>query len=73
MNCVRRRAVTLQGRATIRLLATAALTAVAFLFVVHRAIFAALFAALFFRCKRGRANHRRDNRHQDFRCDFHLD
>lgn len=56
-----------------RLLAAAVFTAIAFLFVVHRTILAALFAALFLSRKRAGANHRRENRHQHCGYEFHWD
>lgn len=53
------------------LLAAAIFAAVAFLLVIHRAIFAGLFAALFVGRKTHRANHRREDRYQDGRGGFH--
>ena len=49
------------------------LPAVAGLVVVHRAVLAALLAALRrgLCCKRARANHRRQNRKQNFRVRLH--
>lgn len=52
-------------------LAIAVFAASAFLAVIHRAIFAGRFAALFFRRKCARANHRCEDRHQNFRVILH--
>ena len=53
-------------------LAIAGLPAIAFLVVVHWAVLAALFATGWLvRRKGSRANHRHQNREQDFRIIFH--
>jgi len=51
--------------------AVAALAAIAFLIVVHRAVLAGLFAIRLVRCKRRAANRRRQNRKQGLRIIFH--
>jgi len=64
---------TTPGQSGQNLLTTAVFAAVAFLFVVHRAIFAGFLAALFVRCKRTCANHGGKDRHQDSGRGFHQD
>jgi hypothetical protein len=51
-------------------LATAIFAAVVFLLVTHRSILARFLAALLLRRKRTRANHGREDRHQDYRRGF---
>jgi hypothetical protein len=53
------------------LLAIAALTAIARLTVIHRAIFAAFLARRLICRERHRANHRRENRKENFGVAFH--
>ena len=55
-----------------RFLAAALFAAVAFFFVVHRAILMRLLAALLLRCEGSGTNHGREDRHQDCRRRFHL-
>jgi hypothetical protein len=62
----------LTDRYSENLLAAAVFAAVAFLFVVHRAILAGLFAALFISRKTHRANDRREDRHQDLQRVSHV-
>ena len=52
-------------------LAIAALTAIALLAVIHRAILAALLACWLIRGKRSRADHRCQEREENFRVTFH--
>jgi hypothetical protein len=52
-------------------LAIAALTAIALLAVIHRAILAALLARWLIRGKRSRADHRCQEREENFRVTFH--
>jgi hypothetical protein len=52
-------------------LATATLAAIACLTVIHRAILAALLARGLICGKRGCANHRRENREENFGVIFH--
>jgi hypothetical protein len=54
-------------------LATAALAAIARLPIIHRAIFAALLAGWLICRKRSRADHRRENREENFGVIFHVD
>ena len=54
-------------------LATAALAAIARLPIIHRAIFAALLARRLICRKRSRADHRRENREENFGVAFHID
>ena len=51
--------------------ALATLPAIAFLIVVHRTVLARFLAARSLRRKRCRANHHREDRHQDFRVILH--
>ena len=53
-------------------LTTAVFTAVALLLGVHWAILVRFLAALLLRREGSGANHRREDRHQDCRCCFHL-
>ena len=55
----------------LHLRAFASLAAVAFLVVIHRAVFAGLFAIRLVRRKTYRANPCRQNRKQDLRISFH--
>jgi len=52
-------------------LAIAALAAIACLAIIHRTIFAGLFARGLVRRQRGRANHRRDNGTHNFGVSLH--
>ena len=52
-------------------LAIAALAAIARLAIIHRAILAALFACWLIRGKRSHANHRCQEREENFRVTFH--